>query len=330
MTDKKDDRDYIKKALDGDVSSYSSDDTLDALSAASRALPGKFGDMAAAPIEAFHGSLTSDRDYRESSKALGRDLNAAAHGSNRALRRKLDEIAGRSGSKFAEYSTLGAGAIVGGTAGSAILPIPLLGTTAGVWAGSEGAQLIYDEAIRTQDQDAVGLVIEMKEMQKRRQPVAAEHAFAALASNLPDKEAKKVEDRLFALTGKRKFADAIADGNMGAITKLMNEFDMDIRVDTGMPYNPANPSKTASQEYAELINNGTMDARALLFREDMPSIMEITKRQMEQQKQSANKPRLAFRGGQPVSQGTTVAADEQPKNILPGNFKKPDTKGRAG
>ncbi|MFO0389896.1 MAG: hypothetical protein ACK502_09310 [Alphaproteobacteria bacterium] len=291
MVDKKKDGGYIEKTLKGDIASFDVDDTLDAASAASGLIPGKIGQLAAAPIEALHGSITSERDMAEIKKALGNTSVAARDSKNRALRRKLNELAGRSGQKLEEVGMMGVGAMAGGAVVGSVLPIPFVGHMAGMWLGAEGAQILYDEAIKTQDQDAVGLVIEMKEMQKRKQPIAAEYVFATLASNLPDKEAKKVEDRLFALTGKRKFAEAIQDGHTMAVTRLMHEFDLEVRVDTGLSYdameNPLSPIKTASEEYAELINSGKMDARALLIREDMPSVMEITKLHMEKQKKPA-------------------------------------------
>lgn len=343
MADKKDDRDYVQKTLDGDVASFNTDDTLDALSSVSRGLPGKAGDLAAAVIEPIHGSVTSERKLREMREKIGRDPRALAKGDNRALRRAVDKLNGLAGSKFMEYSTRGAGAIVGGGVGSAMVPIPLLGSMGGAWLGDEAAQILYDEVARTQDQDAVGLADEMRSLQSKSQAVSPEYVFAALASNLPDAEAKKVEDRLFALTGHRKFTDAIADGQTNAITTLMREFDMDIRVDTHLPYDPNNVSRTASEEYAELINtaklNGRkMDPYALLVREDMPSIMEITRVHMERQDQPAQ-PRLAFRGGKAVSDvargmnkmGVVAAVDaDQPVNILPISSGKPGSKNRAG
>lgn len=339
-----DSRGYVQKASEDGIGALDRKDVIDAASDASTILPGAIGDVAAAPLKALSGSMSSEADYAKYSKKLGRDLSSGANDPhNRALRRDLEEMDGRAGSNFGKYGSMGAGAIAGQAVGSAVLPIPIVGTVAGAWAGSSVAEGLYEEAVKTQDQDAVGLVTQLREMQKKTQQVKPELVFAALAANLPDRAENRVLDRLEGLAGTRKFSEAVEQGKTGALTRLMAEFDTDIRADTHMPFDPKNARKTASEQYAELINSRQMDARALLFRADMPSANTIVASQQSSVQQQPVQPaatvqqptqRIAMRNPDFASiaadmnkMGITLAVDENGNLVtLPIKNKQPPGK----
>lgn len=280
-----DPRGTLDKLGGGDFKSLDVVDGLRMGATAAALVPGPYaaaGDLVAAPFGVTEAIITSDRDYIRLSALLDQDLQRADRDSP-GVHKKLNELSSRAYQKAGEYglSAAGAGAgyvAAGALAGSVIGPVGTIGGmiigTVGAMGGGMAAHYLYDEAFKTQDQDAVELTAKIREAQaKGAKDIPPEIVFAALAANLPEAVGKRVEDRLQQLTGTRMFHEAVAQGKTKELQQMMREFDDVIRADTYMPLDPDNLSKTTAEQYAQLLNNGQLDARALLFHPDrLPSL----------------------------------------------------------
>jgi hypothetical protein len=154
------------------------------------------------------------------------------------------------------------------------LPIPglsLIGGLVGAFIGGTVANKIYNSMFPREDQDATALTIQIFHAQQDGQPVPAEVVFAALAAGLPDRARKRVEKDLMRMTGIRDLNEAVAQGKLEELGVLMRQYDTDVRADTGMRMDVVNIEKTASQQYAEWVNSGQLDARNLLFPDKLPT-----------------------------------------------------------
>ncbi len=273
-----DPRGTLDKVTSGDFKALDGVDALHAGMTAGALAPGWIGDTVIAPMAVAEGAITSRRDYEHISALLEEDLRHAE--ANPAIRKKVRELDNRAYERTKEYGSKAVGAGVGwvgagALAGSMFGPV---GTIAGLVVGSVGAMAggtaasyLYEEALKTQDQDAVKLVTDLKE--KGVIDVPPEVVFAALAANLPEGVGKRIEDRLEKLTGTRMFHEAVAKGKTKELQQLMSEFDDVVRADTMMPINPNNPRQSVSEQYAEMIKNGEMDIGALILHpERVPSL----------------------------------------------------------
>lgn len=260
-----DPRGIIEKVAGGDVGKLDVVDGLEAGSLAADMLPG-VGQVFGAPLDSVRGGMTAERERHAIEKDLGTNL-AAARNQSRVMRRKSDELKGRSEIAF-ERSGVQAGAAF---AGGAVMPL----------VGSFGGQYLAGKAMDSmgaaehmEDQDAIGMVSQMKQMQASGQRVPAEMVFATLVANLPDGTGIRAENRLEGLTGTRKFEEALAEEKNTAISRLMPEFDTDLRADlagsgVNIAFDPNNPRKTVSQQLADMINTGKINPDALILRDKL-------------------------------------------------------------
>ncbi|MGE0755124.1 MAG: hypothetical protein AB7L92_08205 [Alphaproteobacteria bacterium] len=289
--DNDDDRDYLQKVKESGMRDLDDKDYIDAVADGSTIFPGAIGDVAAAPLKAWSGSISGARDYQKYSEKLGVNLHAEAMDpANRALRRDIGEMEGRSGKNFEQYGSMGVGAMAGQAVGSAIIPIPLVGTVAGAWAGSSLGSAVYDEVAKDQDQDTMGLINQMNGMRQQGQRIPPEMVFAGLAANLPDEQENDVLNRLEALTGTRKFSDALAQGKTLAVAQVMRDYDHHVRTDVQhnavIPFDQADAKRTVSEQLADAINNGQMDPLAIGVRRTMPKAMQFLAQQQQVQSQA--------------------------------------------
>lgn len=323
-----DDRSVFEKTVSGDLGNLDVVDGVEAGSVASNFIPG--GALLGTPLDGLRGRMTSKRERAKLEEELGRKLEEGA-AESRILRKKKDELDGRSGAALERSAITGTGGVVGGLA----MPIlPIVGAIGGQWLTGMAVDRFFGDAAVNGDQDAVELVIKLREMQQKKQEVAPEFVFAALAANLPDKQEKRLLDRLEALAGTRKFSDAVSQEKGEALTRLMKESDVEIRADTNLPFDLHNPDKTASEQYAELINQGQMDARALLFRSDMPSPVDMVAQQPELIGQPAGRmaivnPEIAGLAASLNEMGVVPAIDNGQLVLLPLPSSNKPTPGKA-
>ncbi len=197
----------------------------------------------------------------------GRELEHQARQST-GLRRHVDKIKSNwksmaSGAVFS-MGGMAAGAVVG----SFIFP-PIgtaIGGIVGGIAGSYVGSMVYDAIFSVANEDSIQLTRNMTKIQKSGSMATPEMTFAILASNLRGREGQRLEDALERLTGTRDFKVALERGHTDALRSMMVEHDLAIRSDTGMLPDMNRPMVTASEQYAEWINSGQMDARQLVIR----------------------------------------------------------------
>lgn len=193
-----------------------------------------------------------------------------------------------------EGSVLGSiASIAGGAAVGALLGVftlnPVIGFIGSI-AGGFGGSYLYNKAFENDVQDPLMIAFQIGKMRESGEAVSPEVVFAALAANLPERDAKRVDKKLKKLTGETLFTEALSkQENMQKLIAMMNDDVIDdaIRAQTGMPPDPQNPKKSVAEQYAELINSGQMDPKAMLKHgEGMYALAAAT----QQQQQSVNVP----------------------------------------
>lgn len=205
----------------------------------------------------------------------------------RQLIRQNPKLADKFEKKFDLLNFLGhAGASLGGAAlgGGAtfllttfinsafpiVFPLIFAGMSlVGAAIGGTIANSMYSSAFEKQEQDPVVINMQINKIHAKNGFVPPEIIFAALASNLPEKLGKKVDDRLKEYTGTAIFTEALSDhNNIPKLRAMMNDPYIDnlIRAQVGMVHDPLNPLKTVAEQYADMINSGKMNPQNLLQR----------------------------------------------------------------
>lgn len=189
---------------------------------------------------------------------------------NPALRRKLEKEVDWLDLGGQMASSMG-GVAVGGMAGAALsgvfppaAPFFMLG---GAIGGGYVGNKLYESAFVKQEQDPVIINMQANKMREAGEAVPPEVVFAALAANLPNKDAKFTDKLLKKYTGTKLFTEALADtNNIPKLAAMMNNVAIDdaIRAQTGMPRDPNSPLKTVAEQYAEMINSGQMKPQNML------------------------------------------------------------------
>lgn len=166
-------------------------------------------------------------------------------------------------------------AMLGGIFGTFAIPIPIFGSLAGstilglvgTIAGGIVGSNIYHSAFEKQGQDPIVINEQIIQMQKNGETIAPELVFACLAANISGDKAKSVDKLLKKYTETELFTEALGNpNNLPKLAAMMNNKKIDdiIRAQTQMPFNPQNPNKTVAEQYAELLNNGQMQAKDML------------------------------------------------------------------
>lgn len=189
---------------------------------------------------------------------------------NPVLRRKLEDDVDWLGLGGQMTASIGGGAL-GGMVGVALGATSLLSPIAfispvlalgGTLAGGYIGNSLYDKAFVKQKQDPIIINMQINKMHEAGETVPPEVVFAALAANLPDRDARIADRLLKRYTRTTKlFAEAMADTkNIPILTAMMNNGEIDdaIRAQTRMPCDPSNPMKTVAEQYADMINSGQM------------------------------------------------------------------------
>jgi len=250
-------------------------------------------EAAFAPLAYINGSGEAER----SKKALGQRLHLTNWSEKRrsfALDKKLKYFNNHKWDRLGGAAASTTGAFLGMTAGSAIAgsatllswlggPVTGLPTTlllGGSIVGGLGAGYAYNK-VKSKDQDSVELVAQIYEAQGKT-PVQAGKVFAALAAKMPGKAGKDMANDLKKLTKTRYFTEAVAEQKFEALNQLMHKYDREIRLANGMPIDRNNPNKTVSEQFAELINTGRLDARELVLnRSSLAVIAELERQQLQ-------------------------------------------------
>ncbi len=242
-------------------------------------VPGPIGYVADVSNLALTG-VDADQQAERERRALRNEFGVEGslkHTGSQALREMDSKIDGRMthevGDTVASISGGMAGTAAATAAAAALLTGPvgwmtgMLISGAGGLAGGILTHTIYEKATERADPDA--LVIE-RGLEKRGGPIQAEEAFAVLAANIPTNSGgKELRDALEAETGTRSFSQALKQGKIEAIQKLMHDdkyafLDTIIAAATDMG---SVPGLSVAERYAGLINNGKfgeLGARALL------------------------------------------------------------------
>ncbi len=168
------------------------------------------------------------------------------------------------------------GATLGGGAGLFIataffLPVfwiaaPVISIIGGSIGGGI-ANKMYNAAFGKEEQNPIAINMQINKIYAENGYVPPEIVFAAMASALPEKSGKRMEDMLAKYTGTRSFIEALSDhNNIPKLAAMMNAADSELRVAFKLPHDPQEPLKTVAEQYAEMINSGNMKPQNLLNR----------------------------------------------------------------
>jgi hypothetical protein len=260
---------------------------------------GHFGlpmaDAITTPLAFINGSGEAERSKKALGQRLGLHQDWHEARRSRALAKKLDHLKNHKWHRLGGAAASTTGAFLGMSAGSALAgsaillswlggPVTGLPTTlliGGSIVGGLVAGYAYNKIVKSKDQDCVELVAQIYEAQGKT-PVQPGMVFAALATKMQGQVGKDMENDLKELTKTRFFAEAAADQKFEALNQLMYKYDKQIRLASGMPIDLNNPDKTASEQFADLINTGRLDARELVLNRSRMAVVAELERQKSQ------------------------------------------------
>ncbi|MDE3017022.1 MAG: hypothetical protein KGI29_08920 [Pseudomonadota bacterium] len=269
-----DDRPTIQKIMDDKgLKNCDSCDFIGGARMVTGFLPG-MGQAIDLPLAVAQGNLEADKELAKREKYYGNLKSAASR--SRGFKSELKNLQARWQDRLGEAATSLAGGLGGMWLGATMLAwIPIVGSIGGgligAVAGAYLANQLYNVVFPSQNQDATALAMTMYKMQQQGEAVSPQMAFAVLASNLPRKARARIEKDLERMTGGTSFNDAITNGRMNELAVLMKRYDIEIRADTHMKRDAVDIGKPASEQYAEWINSGRLDARTLMFTKELPT-----------------------------------------------------------
>ena len=218
-------------------------------------------------------------------------------------------------------ATSSGASILGGIAGQALIPIPVVGLMAGAVGGGLGASLLYNMALVGADKDIALLAVDIDGQHRE---TSREEAFALLASNLLPEQRKSILKDLKKETGHNNFVDAL--NGQGIPADIMAKYDTILRDYTQLE--PDGTGQDVATQLASKINAGEITAKDLLVTTDLVRDVGILNQQTNMQ----------ITGGQNVigvegsplptiDGGTFVAQHEAGRRDASKGHKKPGAKG---
>jgi len=249
---------------------------------ASSFIPGKMG-YGVDGVTRVLGEQYAVGDEIDALAAAGMHPRILRHSFSRAARLKLKSLENRPADAFKKWGVQALAWAGGGVIGAMVLgPILPFGTLIGGVAGGAGmgyvAGQLYEGVCEKTEQDAVKLAADCYCTHRDHGIIDREKAFAALVAALPEKMQKKYEDMLEKKAGTRDFAQAVQTREgLNALHQMMNDpYLEELLRGSHIPPNPQVPDQHVADQYAELINHGKLDARAIIL--DPDSVRDIAER----------------------------------------------------
>jgi hypothetical protein len=262
---------------------------------------GPVGAVVGGTAGAVVGGMDASSQFKKEQDMLdikaeeARSTSSAAEEGLREKNKKIVDSIGDAGASTLGATIAGAGAV----AGTAILlgsnPVGWVAGLVGIGGsivGGIGGSKAYDALLKSETKDAMSLVAKIRYAQDQGVDDMPPEAIAgALFASMPEHMRKKIEDKLEEKTGTRSFHEAVKKEKYKELRELMTEYDLDIRTQTGILFNPENPQITAAEQLTQLINTRQLDARALIFDKDnMPILQAMQKAEETQTQMLSNNP----------------------------------------
>ncbi len=244
-------------------------------------------------LAAVQGDIESTKEEHRLSNA-GINVKHENAKWNPRIRGHMDKLKGRWKGRAGEAIVSTGGAAAGGAAavglasalgiaGGVAIPVigaPIgaaIGTVVGGAAGGFMASKAYNAVVPFDEKDEVDITIKISEAQKNGQEVPAEAIFAQWAAAQKGPMDKNLKNDLKAATGLTNFNDAIEQGKLDDITKMMKkpQYAAAMRADLGIMEDANDPDRSAADQVAEWVNSGNLEGKDLLLGKSHMPIMSL-------------------------------------------------------